>query len=201
MNSKELILKKFPNIKEKEYREKGESVKKRIVLFVAILILIFVIIYLTNVKQKYNVFNAIGIGNKESIGEKAETKEDCKLGTLQIEKIGLDAPIMEGSSSSILKDYVGHIEETSIYDGNVGLAAHNRGNEYSYFSRLNELEDGDIVLYKTPYGTRTYKVNKIEVISETDWTLLAGSKQNKLTMITCISNRPTQRLCVQAVEI
>lgn len=78
---------------------------------------------------------------------------------------------------------------------------HNRGNEYSYFARLNELDKGDIITYKTKFYTRQYKVDNIQVIYETDWSLLESTEENKLTMITCISNKRNQRLCVQATEI
>lgn len=44
------------------------------------------------------------------------------LGILTIEKIGLTATVKEGSNNKILKKYIGHIEETAIYDGNIGLA-------------------------------------------------------------------------------
>ncbi len=44
------------------------------------------------------------------------------LGILYIEKIGLKATVKEGSNSKVLKEYVGHIENTSTYDGNIGLA-------------------------------------------------------------------------------
>ena len=71
---------------------------------------------------------------------------------------GLKANVKEGSDNKTLKNYIGHIEETSLYDGNIGLAAHNRGNQYSYFARINELEKGDIITYQTKFYTRNYKV-------------------------------------------
>lgn len=126
--------------------------------------------------------------------------DDSVLGILEIEKIGLNATVKEGTDSAILKDYIGHIEETAIYDGNIGLAGHNRGNKYSYFARLNEVEIGDTVIYKTKFYTRTYVVDNIEVIYETDWNLLQSTEENKLTMITCVSGKRQQRLCVQATE-
>lgn len=122
------------------------------------------------------------------------------LGVLQIDKINLNGVVKEGSSSDILKDYIGHIEETAKYDGNIGLAAHNRGNEYSYFARINELEPGDEIIYKSRYGERKYTVNLKKEIIETDWSLLEGTKENKLTLITCIRNKTNQRLCVQAIQ-
>lgn len=126
---------------------------------------------------------------------------DDVLGILTIEKIGLKATVKEGTSNQILKEYIGHIEETSTYDGNIGLAAHNRGNKYSYFARINELEKGDILTYETKFYKRQYKVDNIQVIFETDWSLLQNTEENKITMITCIKNKRNQRLCVQASEI
>jgi sortase A len=122
------------------------------------------------------------------------------LGILTIEKIGLKATVKEGSDSNVLKNYIGHIENTSTYDGNIGLAAHNRGNQYSYFARINELEIGDIITYQTKFYTRNYKVDNIQTILENDWSLLQDTEENKLTLITCIANKRVQRLCVQATE-
>lgn len=48
--------------------------------------------------------------------------DNSVLGILTIEKIGLNATVKEGSSNDVLKDYIGHIEETATYDGNIGLA-------------------------------------------------------------------------------
>ena len=122
------------------------------------------------------------------------------LGTLIIEKISLVGKVKKGTSDEILEEYIGHIENTALYDGNIGLAAHNRGNKYSYFARLNELNIGDKIIYKTKYGQRTYIVNnKIEIL-DTDWSPLENTQENKLTLITCINNKVNQRLCVQAVQ-
>lgn len=123
------------------------------------------------------------------------------LGILTIEKIGLKATVKEGSKKAILKEYIGHIENTSIYDGNIGLAGHNRGYENSYFARINELEIGDTITYQTKFYTRNYKVDNIQAIFEKDWSLLKNTEENKLTLITCIANKKNQRLCVQATEI
>ncbi len=122
------------------------------------------------------------------------------IGSLIINKINLNGTIKEGSTSEILKDYIGHIEETAKYDGNVGLAAHNRGNQYSYFARINELELGDEIIYQTKYGERKYVVDSKNEILETDWSKLEGTKENRLTLITCIKNKVNQRLCVQAIQ-
>lgn len=127
--------------------------------------------------------------------------DDSVLGIITIDKIGLNATVKEGTSSETLLNYIGHIEETATYDGNIGLAGHNRGCENSYFARINELEDGDIIKYKTKFFNRTYVVDNIQVIYETDWTLLESTEENKLSLITCIASKRNQRLCVQATEM
>ena len=89
--------------------------------------------------------------------------------------------------------------ETAKYDGNIGLAAHNRGNQYSYFARINELEKGDKIIYKTKFYERTYVVTKKKVIYDTDWSYLQKTKEDKITLITCVENKPTKRRCIQGV--
>ena len=133
--------------------------------------------------------------------QEEDVLEEDVLGILTIEKIGLKATVKEGSTNKILKDYIGHIENTATYDGNIGLAGHNRGFENSYFARINELEKGDIITYKTKFYTRQYKVDNIKSIFETDWSLLENTKENKLTLITCIANKRNQRLAVQATKV
>lgn len=142
----------------------------------------------------------VNIIENNNIQDNVNTTETDIIGNLNIEKIGLNAPIKQGSTSDVLSKYVGHIEDTPTFDGNVGLAAHNRGNIYSYFSRLNELEEGDKIIYKTNYWEREYIVDKVTTILETDWSMLKNTNENRLTLITCIRNRPNQRLCVQAIE-
>lgn len=127
--------------------------------------------------------------------------DDFVLGIITIDKIGLNATVKEGTSSETLLNYIGHIEETATYDGNIGLAGHNRGCENSYFARINELEEGDIIKYKTKFYEKQYKVDNIKVILDTDWSLLENTTENKITLITCVANKEKQRLCVQATEI
>lgn len=45
------------------------------------------------------------------------------LGTIKIPELGISVKIYEGTGSSTLAKGVGHFEETSIWDGNVALAA------------------------------------------------------------------------------
>ena len=134
--------------------------------------------------------------------ENSESQVDEKIiGILEISNIGLKAEVKEGSDSDVLKNYIGHIETTPKYDGNVALAAHNRGYEFSYFARLNELKIGDCIKYITKFYERPYKVIEKKAVFETDLSVLENTNENMLTLITCITNKRNQRLCVKAIQI
>lgn len=62
----------------------------------------------------------------------------------------------------------GHFKSTSCWDGNVGLAGHNRG-VANHFGKIHTLEDGDKITYTTKLGTRTYEVFYVGQIEETDF--------------------------------
>ena len=119
---------------------------------------------------------------------------------IQIDKIGLKAPIQEGTTQQIMEDFVGHFEESSKDFGNVCLAAHNRGYKNNYFSRIRELQEGDEINYKYKDIEKTYIVTKHEIIKNTDWSNLEGTEENKITLITCVENEPEYRRCIQGIE-
>lgn len=70
----------------------------------------------------------------------------------------------------------------------------------NYFEKVKELNLGDEIIYKTPYGEKTYQVVLSTIIDETDWSYLQETEINTITLITCVRNQPTKRLCVQAIE-
>ena len=121
------------------------------------------------------------------------------LGRLEIPSLGLSVPIYQGTDSKTLAKGVGHFEDTSIWEGNVCLAAHNRGAN-SYFGQIHTLNIGDKITLTTKLGTRTYQVTDIFKVSETDRGGLADSGENMLTLYTCVRNQRDQRWCVTAVE-
>ena len=120
---------------------------------------------------------------------------------IKIPVLGLDAPISQGTSNEELRRTVGHFEETDKWDGNVALAAHNRGYKCNFFQEIRKLKDGDTIVYSTDKGQRQYKVVLNKVIKETDWTYIQNTKDNRLTLITCEMNKREYRRCVQAVEL
>lgn len=129
--------------------------------------------------------------------------EDEVIGTLEIPKLELSAPIKEGIDQEILAEYIGHFNNSSVWDGNICLAAHNRGSSVKhYFDRINELVNGDSIIYKTKLGERSYQVIETKEIENTDWSITDSKTDDKntITLVTCITNHPEKRFCVIAEE-
>ena len=136
-----------------------------------------------------------------TLPEKAEMK-DGSIGVLTIESIGVSAPVYETDDEmEAMRKGIAHYKTTSAWSGNIGLCAHNGNASYCWFHDLHKLEKGDVVTYQTALGTRTYEVSEIKEIEETDWSMLGRTEDNRITMTTCIDDKPSKRLCVQAVEI
>lgn len=121
------------------------------------------------------------------------------LGTLKIPALDLTVKIYQGTDSAALKKGAGHFETASIWDGNVALAAHNRG-VANHFGKIHTLNLGDTVKLTTKLGTRTYEVISVSKISSSDTSVLNTSNENIVTLITCVQNEPDYRWCVVARE-
>ena len=120
---------------------------------------------------------------------------------VEIPKIGINAPIKSGTTQDVLATAVGHFPETNKWNGNVALAGHNRGYNCNFFQNIKKLKVGDSIFYHTEKGVREYKVVVNKIIYQTDWTYIQDTKDNRITLITCVENMFEYRRCVQAVEI
>ena len=139
--------------------------------------------YIENI-QNINIQNN-DIKNNEIITPN-NTKEKTRWKVI-IPAISLEAAISEGT-------------ETAKINGNIGLAAHNRGYKVNYFSNLKKVKEDDEIIYQYQDYKKTYVVTKNVVIKDIDWSYLQNTKENKITLITCIENEPNYRRCVQGIE-
>ena len=122
------------------------------------------------------------------------------LATLKIPSIGVNVKVYEGTGTTPLAKGAGHFTDTSIWDGNVCIAAHNRG-AHAQFGKIHTLSAGDRVTLTTKLGTRTYEVTSVSKILETDTSGLTATTGNQITLYTCVANQPAYRWMVRAVEI
>lgn len=127
-------------------------------------------------------------------------RKDGSIGTVQIPTLKISMKVWEGETNASMSKGLGHYSSTSAWDGNVGVCGHNRGAKYVIGS-IKDLEIGDTITYTTVYGTRTYHVASVKIISSTDWSYLQATSDNRITLTTCLANQPEKRVCVQAVEV
>lgn len=120
------------------------------------------------------------------------------LGTLTIK--GQKISAYEGTSDANLLKGAGHFTGTSVWDGNVCFAGHNRGPN-AWFYQLINLKPGDVITYQTSLGYRTYVVSNTKVVSVNDTSPLYATNENQLTLVTCIANQPSVRLIVTAKQV
>lgn len=128
---------------------------------------------------------------------------DGTIGRLSIPKINLNVPVYQTVTKELdaMLNGVAHFNNTSAWDGNVGLCAHNSTptGTGAYFKDLHLLGKGDTISYTTSLGTRNYTVTAISRISQDDWGSLGRSDDNRITLITCVNDNASKRLAVQAV--
>ena len=125
---------------------------------------------------------------------------DGHFATLKIPAIGVNVKVYQGTDSATLAKGAGHFEETSVWDGNVAIAGHNRGTN-CVFGQIHTLSIGDRITYTTKIGTRAYEVTGVSKVSETDRSGLAESANNALTLYTCVRDQSAYRWCVTAAEV
>ena len=183
-----------------------------ILLSIIVLIMIISIFFVYNIvkNRELSSFQKEATSITES-DIKKEIKSSEKTNTNQVDntikwrikipKLKMDVQIREGTTQPILKVGVGHFENTSKWNGNVGLAGHNRGYKCDFFRDIHKLELDDIIIYLSGKKERKYRVTMNKVIKETNWKYLEDTEDNRITLITCESNKREYRRCIQAIEI
>ena len=155
-----------------------------------------------NYQSNYNSNNLSNNILNSNISKQLSTKSEEKVEWyIEIPTISLKALITEGTTKEILDNYVGHFEESPSKKGNVCLAAHNRGYKNNYFENLKKLKIGDEIFYKNNEYEEKYIVSKHEIIKDTDWVNLENTKEDKITLITCVENEPNYRRCIQGEKL
>ena len=84
------------------------------------------------------------------------------VGRIELPRLGLSAPVVEGTSGRALRRGVGHVEHTAYPGerGNVGLAGHRD----TWFRALKKVERGDLIRLRTPDGSFAYAVESIRIV-------------------------------------
>jgi sortase A len=126
------------------------------------------------------------------------------LGILEIPRLGIETPVLEGVDDGTLRRAVGHIPGTALPAdgiGNIGIAGHRD----TLFRPLKDVEQKDIIILKTLTGNHRYLVDSIRVVEPSNVAVLKNIDQHTLTLVTCypfnfVGSAPL-RFVVQAREL
>lgn len=185
--------------------KKDKIIKYVLIVVITIISLFSAKILLSFIPKKEvddNIIEENQDGEVEEIDEDSLTYTEETIGKLKIPKLEIEAEIKEGIDLEILANSIGHFKNSSLWDGNVALASHNRGSSVAhYFEGIHLLDVGDEITYITNMGERRYQVFSQKEISNTDWSVTLNTDENIITLITCVTGQPEKRLCVQAKEV
>jgi sortase A len=138
----------------------------------------------------------------------ADPADGQPVGLLDIPRIGVDKVIIEGVSTSDLRQGPGHYLGTPLpgQAGNAAIAGH-RTTYGAPFYNLDQLAAGDPIVVTTTQGVFTYKVSRNFTVpcgasdcnDPADLAVIAPSTTPELTLTTCNPRySSTERLVVQA---
>jgi sortase A len=129
---------------------------------------------------RFRVWSTKGI---EAYKDSHSPKLDAPLAVLRIPKIGLEAPLFNGTDDLTLDHGLGRILGTVKVGepGNLGIAGHRDG----LFRGLKDLELGDVVELNRPGQLDRYVVSTIRIVNPDDVSVLASTPTQTLTLVTC----------------
>lgn len=142
----------------------------------------------------------IGHGEKTTSDEekKALLEKNDVIGIIEIEAIGIRYPIVEGSGKSELAYAIGHISETAAIGekGNCVLAGHNGSRNGAFFTDLNQIRVGDVVILTDKNGMEhEYELSKTFVIEPYDNSIKNQMNNEEVTLLTCAENGTKRFVC------
>lgn len=124
------------------------------------------------------------------------------MGTINVDKLGLHEPLLQGADQLRLQYGIGVVVEDRLpgEPTNFVLAGHRSLKPGKHFNRLGELERGDLIVIESANGVFTYSVEKSYLVDPDDLSVLDSRPgEAELTLITCHPMRnPTHRLIVKA---
>ena len=108
---------------------------------------------------------------------------DGLVGRIEIKRIGLSTPIVEGTGSRSLLRSAGHIAGTSFPgdEGNIGIAGHRD----TLFRPLRHIRLSDLITLTTHRGVYRYRVVSTKVVRPSDISVLNSDGDQFLTLVTC----------------
>lgn len=105
------------------------------------------------------------------------------VGMLDVPRLRLSTPVIEGDDDATLKKAAGHLPDTPMpwEGGNSAIAGHRDG----LFRPLKDVKVGDEIRFRTTRDEFLYRVTKTTIVQPDDLTVLERQPGSTLTLITC----------------
>jgi sortase A len=108
------------------------------------------------------------------------------VGRLRAGAIGLDEVVVQGTDGDALRNGPGHYPATPLPGarGTVGIAGH-RTTYGAPFRHVDELETGDPIELRMPYGRFTYRVERTRIVAPTATWVTRRVAYDRLVLTAC----------------
>jgi sortase A len=109
------------------------------------------------------------------------------LGRMAIPKLGVEAVFVHGTRwAEDLSRGPGHYKETELPGlGKTAAIAAHRTTFGAWFRHIDELERGDLIRLRLPYGAFRYRVFSHEIVESNDWSIIGDRGFDTLVLSAC----------------
>lgn len=135
--------------------------------------------------------------------EDALLSKENVIGIIEIPSLDIRYPILEGAGSEQMVYGIGHMSDTAGIGkkGNCVLCGHNGSRNGTFFTTLNTVAAGDVVILidknKKEYR---YKVSRMYIVEPYDNRVKEQGKEEELTLITCANSGTMRFICKCVLE-
>jgi sortase A len=162
-----------------------------------------VVAYETVEARRYQAEQAAAFARAAQAYAPVSVRAGGLVGMLDVPRLNLTTPVIEGDDETTLKRAVGHLPDTPLpwEDGNTAIAGHRDG----LFRPLKDIKVGDEIRFRTSQDEYRYRVTGTSIVRPDDLSVLERRGAPSLTLITCypfyyVGNAP-KRFIVRAERL
>ena len=159
--------------------------------------------YETVEARRFQAQQAAAFARSASADAPVNVRTGGLVGMLDVPRLALSTPVIEGDDQSTLKRAVGHLPDTPFpwEGGNSAIAGHRDG----LFRPLKDIKVGDEIRFRTSRNQYRYRVVETSIVQPDDVSVLNAREPRSLTLITCypfyyVGNAP-KRFIVHAKRL
>lgn len=108
------------------------------------------------------------------------------IGRIEVPAAGIDYVFVQGTDEADLEKGPGHYPDTALpgQGKTIGIAGH-RTTYLAPFRKIADIDKGNEVILKMPYGTFTYEVVKTDIVDPTDVEVVDDVGHERLVLSAC----------------